>query len=133
MTTRRFWARPALVVVRCDGLVLAVGDDVHLVRRNLVLLVKISLPASARSARAFRCTPCRRRYRCVLRFEKAALRVGLDARDHLIELGFGIVGQRGLAEREVAFVFAEDDFNMIALGGLAATSAFPAAVAVLLA
>ena len=43
MTTRRFCARPSLVVVRRDRLLFAVADHVDLVQRNLVLLVEIPL------------------------------------------------------------------------------------------
>src|SRR5438105_6442524 len=103
--------RAALLrLVRRDRLLLAVADHVHLVQRDLILLVEIPLDG----LRALQTDLLVDHLVADVvgvpfDLDPDVLRILFELRDHLIDLLLGLVRQRGLAELEVARVLAQND------------------------
>src|SRR5205807_5447655 len=103
--------RAALLrLVRRDRLLLAVADHVHLVQRDLILLVEIPLDGLRALETDLLVDHLVADVVGVpFGLDPDVLRILFELRDHLIDLLLGLVRQRGLAELEVARVLAQND------------------------
>src|SRR5262245_26042045 len=97
-------------LVRGNRLLLAVADHVHLVQRNLVLLVEIPLhrlrPLETDAIVSDLVTDA---VGVALDLDEDVLRILLELRNHLVETLLRFIGQQRLAELEVALIFAQHD------------------------
>src|SRR5204863_5355994 len=100
-----------LRLVRRCRLVFAVADDVHLVQRNLILLIEVPLDRlGALESDLLVDELVADVVRVSFDLDEHVFRILLLLLDHLVDLLLGFLGKSGLTELEVALIFDEDVF-----------------------